>query len=230
MLFGSTSLIQIEANEQEWIIIEGDCKFLYNPDTKEKIKENYQVKQNGELELISIEDAQLVLNSSAKIDEVQEMPNTEYHDTREVPTSYWVKSFLKSSERQINGSRIRISNDQYDAGSITASQDITVSMTVSTSASIGVDTILKNAIINSSASLSVTKSISSRLTYTLEKREGRGYLAFTPYLQEVVGTAYIKTYSQSGYLLNTDSAPTTAKIPLQLSSGTPLGMYSIVYY
>lgn len=141
--------------------------------------------------------------------------------------TYWTKTFTKTSESRITGVVIRISNDQLDSGVISASKSISLSASVTSI--IGVDASFKSLVIKASTSSSITSSITQTISHSLDKKYGRGYLGFYPYYQKVVGTGYKKTYSQSGYLLSTETYPTTANIPLTFNGG-PFGMWAVIYY
>lgn len=218
----------VSASGKDWnIVIEDGVEILYNVKTGEKIRESFELNEKNELQLVPIEKVKESLNNSVSFDETPIQSNESIVNTREVPSTYWTKSFQKSSEERVNGSPIRMSNDQYDSGSISVDFDLSYSMSISSG--IGVDTPFKKAIIKASSSSSLAISISQSITHTLNKLTGRGFLAFTPYLQKVTGTGYKRTYSQTGYLLKTESYATTALIPIKFNNG-PFGMWHIVYY
>lgn len=214
------------SSSDEWIVkVHNGDLVAYNTLTSEKIKDSYEVNEEGELVLIPIEKIVDVLNS---IEDIQEETHRDVDIMpMEVPMTYYSKTFTKSDEYRVTGAAKRISNDQLDSGALSASKSI--SLTMSISSGIGVDAMFKSAVIKASASIGLTSSISQTITHSLDKKYGRGYLGFYPYYQKVIGTGHKKTYSQSGHLLSTQNYPTTATIPL-VFNGQPFGMWAIIYY
>lgn len=134
------------------------------------------------------------------------------------------ESFRKTSEKKINGSRLKVSAD-FVAPPAGGAVSKTISFSIQESFSSGLSWATKSAL-TASASFSWSKSASTSTTYTANLKGGqKGYLAFTPYFMRVSG--YAQTWVND--TLVKEKAAYGDSV-LLTSDGEPDGRYEFIFY
>lgn len=133
--------------------------------------------------------------------------------------------FEKTGETTLysDGTSLKVSPDTLDSGTITATYTKTVSASFSSSLASS-----QQNLIAASISGSFGYSLTTSIGITLDKRYGRGYMAFQPYKIKVSGN--LKYYSSQYPTTPISSSAVYAKYPKKTDFGSFDGLYYIVYY
>ncbi|MEG0823736.1 MAG: hypothetical protein RSG07_04455 [Erysipelotrichaceae bacterium] len=223
-----SSTVSANTCNSEWIVKlnnKGE-KEIINTVTNEIVTNYYNSSSDGNNSSISPEQMVEILNTPEQNTNESSDFNSESISTYEVPTSYSQTSFSRIWIDYVYGPSVKVTNDVIGKMQITSSCSRTFSSSFGASLEMSLD--LRNNII---ASLDgrYESSLTSTTSYTAEIPSGYiGHIAFKPVYLKSYGTATRKTYSMSGYLLNTQTFEAYGQTPVKLANGSLDGVYYTV--